>query len=159
MMGVGGAGHRTKRATVEPSGHAEIRMAVASGTMPTSWATASGRAPPPPCTADRYHHWSEEPADDALAILYRIRYVDKCVACKLRRIRLKGEVVAAGGRSGGKIAYAPNLEYVIWLVSCRGHMLARNIEVNWIAEGLPAPRGGGGGGRSGGKGSGGGGLN
>ena len=101
------------------STHAELREAAARGAMPTRWATAGTSSRPPPCTADRHHHWSEERADDALNALYGTEYVEACGACGMRRIRLD-----AGG-PGCDTAYAPGIEYKIWAVSYRACGYAR----------------------------------
>ena len=125
---------------MKPIVHAELREAAARGIVPPRWfsagepALASSPSPstPPPCTADRCHHWSEAPADDALDIKYGIEYVWECNACKMRRIEVRasgsGNGNGSGGGSGARTAYAPSIEYVIWRVSCRARGYARDAE-------------------------------
>lgn len=127
------------------STHAELREAAAKGAMPSRWASAGGSARPPPCTADKYHHWSEERADDALTALYGIEYVEACGACKMRRIELPPD----GGGGAGKKAYAPGIEYAIWAVAYRARGYARAAWPARAAGGIAAPRAGGGSGRGG----------
>ena len=136
---------------MKPAVHAELREAAARGIVPPRWIPAGeSSSVPPPCAADRHHHWSEAPADDAMDIKYGIQYVWECSACRMRRIELhaggsgsgSGSNNNNGSSSGGVVrtAYAPSVEYVLWHVSCRAHGYARDAERGHAAA--AAARGG-----------------
>ena len=98
-------------------------------------ASSPSPSTPPPCTADRCHHWSEAPADNALDAKYGIEYVWECGACKMRRIEMhasgsgsSGSGDDDGNSSGARMAYAPSIEYVLWHVSCLACGYARDAE-------------------------------
>ena len=129
---------------MRPARYAELRKAAAGGTMPSSWLSGGGgdgrvSSAPPPCTIDRHHHWEETPTDGMIDFRYGIRHMDRCIACKMRRIRIKGD---EGGRDA--VAYAPNLEYTIWYVACRARLYAGEYELSTVAAALDTPRTGGG---------------
>ena len=112
--------------------YAELRKAAARGSLPSWWASADGPHPPP-CTADRHHHWSEERADGALRLKLGMESVDVCSACKMIRIRLPG----CGGT-----AYAPRIEHAIWDVAYRAreYALARDRKA-WSVPPAATPPG------------------
>lgn len=97
--------------------YAELREAAAQGTVPSWWASAGGPNRPPPCTADRHHHWSEERANGALRAECGIESVDVCGACKMIRISL---------HENGGTAYAPRIEHAIWDVAYRARAHVRS---------------------------------
>lgn len=123
---------------MKPIVHAELREAAARGIVPPRWFSAGGTPSPstlPPCTADRCHHWSEAPADNAMD-KYGFEYVWECSACKMRRIEMRAGGSSNGGGGGGnggsgsgaRMAYAPSIEYVLWHVSCLARGYARDAE-------------------------------